>query len=53
MTLDELSDMCSGESPGLDGIPPTILHSLLGQSGTLLFVMIQAAVERGYFFQRC
>ncbi len=22
MTLDELSDMCSGESPGLDGIPP-------------------------------
>lgn len=50
ITLDELkkaaSNMCSGKSPGLDGIPPEFYTALWDRLGPLLFDMIQAVVER-------
>lgn len=41
--------MCSGKSPGLDGISPEFYSAFWDNLGPLLFDMIQAAVERGSF----
>lgn len=41
--------MCSGKSPGLDGIPPEFYTTFWDSLGPLLFDMIQAAVKRGSF----